>query len=123
MRNNNSSLGLETSQLGRKKPFLPKLLAGKPRLGTPGACGGVQGKRLRWECLRDPPPIPVFPEGCPAPGGHPRAVTEWDTGTFSPPKLLSALGAETSGIFGCWRGGSRMLPPSPNPSRTFLGQG
>lgn len=35
-RSNSSGSGLETSQFGRERPFLPKLLAGKPRLGTPG---------------------------------------------------------------------------------------
>lgn len=85
MRNNSSSLGLETSQLGRKKPFLPKLLAGKPRLGTPGACGGVQGKRLRWECLRDPPPSRCSLRGVQLQGDTPGLSPSGTRGRFSLP--------------------------------------
>lgn len=44
VRNNSSSFGLETSQFGRKRPFLPKLLAGKPRLGNSQHLWGSSGK-------------------------------------------------------------------------------
>lgn len=119
VRNNNSSLGLETSQLGRKKPFLPKLLAGKPRLGTPGACGGVQGKRLRWECLRDPPPSRCSLRGVQLQGDTPGLSPSGTRGHFSLPnssqrselKLRESLAAGGGGP-GC----SRPLPTPPEHS-------
>lgn len=84
---------------------------------------GSSGKAASLGMFEGSSPIPVFPEGCPAPGGHPRAVTEWDTGTFFPPKLLSALGAETSGIFGCWGGVVQDAPACSQPLPNIPGTG
>lgn len=116
VRSRNSSSGLETSPLGRKRPFLPKLLAGKPRLGTPGACGGVQGKWLSWECLRSPPPCRCSLRGVQLQGDTPGMSPSGTWGHFPLPNPSPALGAETSGIFGRLEGPgcSCPLPPPPD---------
>lgn len=115
VRNSSSSFGLETPQFGRKRPFLQKLLAGKPRPGAPGARGGVQGKRLGWECFRHPPPSRGSPRGAQLQGDTPGLSPSGTRGQFSFPNPSAVLRARTLGIFGCW-GESRMLLTAPPAS-------